>query len=127
MRLSAQLLQQIVGHPVDHFSGSGHQRALGRVAVGSQVSVFPIRGDLLDDPMPATLRDISTETASLTMLQAMMPSARLIVRIPVANGQSVAIRCRIMRCSRQQDFRFSMAAQFQQLVDSETLHAVPPS
>lgn len=120
MRLPAHLLQQIVGRPVDRFSGSGHKRLLGRVDVGSQATVFPIRDELLDEPIPVTVRNVSAETAGLILPWAMMPSAALIIRIPLADGQFLAIRCRVMRCSPEANGRFFLAAQFQELVDPQT-------
>ncbi|HEX4055700.1 MAG TPA: hypothetical protein VHX86_15660 [Tepidisphaeraceae bacterium] len=120
MRLPAHLLQQIIGHPVDRFSGSGHKRLLGRVDVGSQATVFPIHGELLDEPIPVTVRNVSAETVGLILLRAMMPSAGLIIRFPLADGQFLAIRSRVMRCSPQANGRFYMAAQFQELVDPQS-------
>jgi hypothetical protein len=115
MRLPIQLMQRIIGHPVAHFSGSGHQRALGRVAMKARATLFPLRGDLIDDPFSVTLSDISTETAGLTSPRAMMPYSTMILSIPLSADDeetSVAIRCRVVRCTRMRDGRFNIAAQF---------------
>ncbi len=118
MRLPAHLLQQVVGHPVAHFSGAGHKRALGRVTVDSQAEIFPIHGDFLDPPIPVTVHDISAETVGLVSPQAMMPSASLAVRIPLADGQYLAIHCQVTRCLRQADGQFALVAQFIRIIDS---------
>jgi PilZ domain len=120
MRLPAHLLQKIIGRPVDHFSGSGHKRLLGRVEIDGQASVFPIHGEVLDDPINVTLEDVSAETVGLVMPQAMMPASNLVIRIRLSDGQYLAIRCQVMRCSRQTDGRFRLVAQFQDLVDPQT-------
>lgn len=114
MRLSAKTLQQIIGHPVARFSGSGHKRALGRVAVESVATLFPLHGDLLDDPIAVTLRDISAETVGLTSPGAMMPYSSLILSIAIGGdeGKPINLRCRVTRCSRLRDGRFNIAAQF---------------
>ncbi len=82
--------------------------------------VFPVRGELLDEPFPATVNNVSAETVGLVQTRAMMPSAGLVIRIPVADNQYLAIRCRVMRCSHQSDGRFFLVAQFQELVDPQT-------
>jgi PilZ domain len=117
MRLPAHLLQQIVGHPVAHFSGSGHKRALGRLTLETPASVYPIHGDILENPIQVTVHDISAETVGLVSPQAMMPSANLAVRISLPNGESIAIRCRVTRCVRQADGRFSLVARFLEMIE----------
>ncbi|MGD0388978.1 MAG: PilZ domain-containing protein [Tepidisphaeraceae bacterium] len=121
MRLSAQIIQQIVGHPVDHFSGSGRQRALGRVELRNPATIFPIQGDFVGDPISVTLRDISAETIGLATPQALMPFSSLIVSVPLPDSQLLAIRCRVMRCTRLHDGQFALAAQFVRVVDSQTV------
>jgi len=121
MRLSAQIIQQIVGHPVDHFSGSGRQRALGRVELRNPATIFPIQGDFVGDPISVTLRDISAETIGLTTPLAFMPFSSLIVSIPLPDSELLAIRCRVMRCTRLHDGQFALAAQFVRVVDSQTV------
>jgi hypothetical protein len=126
MRLSAKIIQQIVGHPVERFSGSGRQRALGRVELRSPATVFPIQGDFIGDPISVTLRDISAETIGLATPQAVMPFSSLIVSIPLPDSEPLAIRCRVMRCTRIHDGQFALAAQFVSVVDSQTVHHVSP-
>ena len=121
MRLPAHLLQQIVGHPVAHFSGSGHKRALGRLTLGTPASIYPIHGEILDNPIQVTVHDISAETVGLVSPQAMMPSANLAIRIPLPDGESIAIQCRVTRCVRQADGRFALVAQFIGFIDIESL------
>jgi len=127
MRLSAQIIQRIVGHPVDRFSGSGRQRALGRVSLHNPATIFPLQGDFLGDPISVTLRDISAETIGLATPQALMPFSSLIVSIPLPDSQLLAIRCRVMRCTRLHDGQFALAAQFVSVVDSQTIYDVPSS
>lgn len=115
MRLPVQLLRRIIGHPVAKFSGSGHKRAIGRIEIGAHATVFPVSGDMLDDPFPVALTDISAETVGLKAMRAVMPSSSIVLSIPLAEGEeeeTVAIRCRIMRCTRQRDGRFHVAAAF---------------
>jgi hypothetical protein len=115
MRLPTQLLQRIIGHPVAHFSGSGHQRALGRVEVQTSATISPVHEDVFDDPFPVTLSDISTETVGLISPRAMMPNSNIILSIPVSAGDDpmpVTIRCRIMRCLGLRDGRFTVVAEF---------------
>ncbi|MGA2442563.1 MAG: PilZ domain-containing protein [Tepidisphaeraceae bacterium] len=121
MRLSAQIIQQIVGRPVERFSGSGCQRALGRVELHSPATIFALQGDFLGDPISVTLRDISAETLGLLTPQALMPFASLIVSIPLTDAEPLAIRCRVMRCTRLPEGQFALVAQFVQIVDSPTL------
>jgi hypothetical protein len=123
MRISAQLLQKIVGRPVAHFSGSGQKRALGRITFSASASAFPIHGDLLDDPYTISLCDISYETVGFVSSRAMMPHASLVIRIPLAGDEekAVAYRCRVMRCTRRRDGYFSLAAQFIVSCDLPTL------
>ncbi|MCE0484999.1 MAG: PilZ domain-containing protein [Methylacidiphilales bacterium] len=126
MRLPIQLLQKIIGHPVSHFSGSGHHRAVGRVAVETTATVFPLQGDLLDDPFTVTLSDISAETVGLTSPWAMMPHSTLILSIPLAEGEKqkpAIVRCRVMRCSPDRDGRFHVAAQFLGLCTIQNLNS----
>ncbi len=115
MRLPIQIMQRIIGHPVAHFSGSGHKRALGRVAVKTRATLFPLQGDLIEDPFSVMLSDISGETVGLTSPRAMMPYSSMIISVPLSGEdeeKSVAIRCRVVRCTRSRDGRFSIAAQF---------------
>ena len=115
MRLPIQLMQRIIGHPVAHFSGSGHKRALGRVAVKVRATLYPLQGDLIEDPFSVMLTDISAETAGLASPRAMMPYSSMIISISLSGDEeekSVAIRCRVMRCVRSRDGRFNIAAQF---------------
>jgi len=123
MRLAAQILQKIIGHPVSHFSGSGQKRALGRIAIKSLAKLFPLHGDLLDEPFLVTLCDISYETVGLISPRAMMPHAGMILSIPLPGDEdkSIAIRCRVMRCTRGMGGRFSVAAQFIGLCDLKIL------
>ncbi len=123
MRLAAHLLQQIVGHPVAHFSGSGHKRALGRVTLETQATIFPIHGELLDNPIQVTAHDISAETVGLVSSTAMMPSANFAIRFSLADGDAIAIRCRVTRCVRQTNGRFALAADFIEQMDVQTLEA----
>ena len=125
MRLAAQIIQQIVGHPVVRFSGPGRHRALGRIPLNGPATIFPIQGDFLGDPISVTLRDISAETIGLSTPNALMPFSSLIVSIPLPDSQPLAIRCRVMRCTRRHDAQFALAAQFVYLVDSETLCGTP--
>jgi hypothetical protein len=127
MRLFPQIIQQIVGHPVVQFAGSGRQRALGRVELRNPATIFPLLGDFLGDPIPVTLRDISAETIGLATPQALMPFSSLIVSIPLPDSQLLAIRCRVMRCTRLHDGQFALAAQFVSVVDSQTIYDVPSS
>ena len=120
MRLSAQIIQQIVGRPVDRFSGSGCQRALGRVELRNPATIFALEGDFLGDPIPVTLRDISAETLGLVTPQALMPFSSLIVSIPLADSEPLAIRCPVMRYTRLPEGQFALVAQFVQIVDSQT-------
>jgi hypothetical protein len=121
MHLPAHILQQIVGRPVAHFSGSGHKRALGRVTLETPATLFPIHGDLLDNPVQVTAHDISAETVGLVSSLAMMPSANLAVRFSLPDGEAIAIRCRVTRCVRQQNGRFAIAAEFVSLIDVQSL------
>jgi hypothetical protein len=124
MRLPIQIMQRIIGHPVAHFSGSGHKRALGRVAVKARATLYPLQGDLIDNPFSVTLSDISAETAGLTSPRAMMPHSSMILSIPLSGEEeeaSVAIRCRVTRCTRMRDGRFNIAAQFLGLCKLEQL------
>jgi hypothetical protein len=121
MHLPAHLLQQIVGHPVAHFSGSGHKRALGRVTLETQATLFPIHGDLLDNPIQVTAHDISAETVGLVSPLAMMPSANFAIRFSLPDDEALAIRCRVTRCVQQPNGKFALAAEFISLIDVETL------
>jgi hypothetical protein len=117
-------MQRIIGHPVSKFSGSGHKRAVGRVALKGWAMLYPLQGDLIDDPFSASLCDISTETLGLISTRAMMPQSSVIVALPFPGegvAASVAIRCRVMRCTRNRDGRFSIACQYQSLCQLETL------
>jgi len=127
MRLSPQIIQRVVGRPVVHFSGSGRQRALGRVELRNPATIFPLLGDFLGDPVSVTLRDISAETIGLVTPQALMPSSSLIVSIPLPDSELLAIHCRVMRCTRLHDGQFALAAQFVSVVDSQTVYDVPAS
>jgi hypothetical protein len=126
MRLPAQLIQQIVRHPVVRFSGPGRQRALGRIPLNGPATIFPVQGDFLGDPISVTLCDLSAETIGLSTPDALMPFSSLIVSIPLPDSQPLAIRCRVMRCTRRQDGQFALAAQFVAFVDSQTLCSTPP-
>ncbi|MGD0462352.1 MAG: PilZ domain-containing protein [Tepidisphaeraceae bacterium] len=127
MRLPAHLLQQIVGHPVAHFSGSGHKRALGRVTLETQATVSPIHDDLLDNPIDVTVHDISVDAIGLVSPQAMMPSANLAVRIPLSDDESLAIHCQVTRCVRQADGRFALVAKFIRLIGVQSPELQCPS
>ena len=120
MRLPAHLLQQIIGRPVDHFAGSGHKRLLGRVDISKPASVFAMHGEVLDDPVSVTLRDVSAETVGIVTPSAMMPSANFVVRVVLPDDQYLAIRCSVTRCSRRDDGRFQLVAEFLELVDPQT-------
>jgi hypothetical protein len=124
MRLPIQIMQQIIGHPVSHFSGSGHKRALGRVVVKVRAALYPLQGDLIDNPFSVMVSDISAETAGLISSRAMMPYSSMILSVPLSNEEeeaSVAIRCRVTRCTRMRDGRFNIAAQFLGLCKLEQL------
>jgi len=121
MRLPAHILQQIVGHPVDHFDGSGHKRALGRLLVGTAASLFPIRDNLLEDPFEVTLRDVSAETVGIDTPRAMMPSAGLVIRISLSDSEVLAVQCRVTRCSPLREGGFILAAKFIRLLDPQIL------
>ncbi|MGD0768500.1 MAG: PilZ domain-containing protein [Tepidisphaeraceae bacterium] len=121
MRLSAQIIQQIVGRPVERFSGSGCQRALGRVELRSPATIFALEGDFLGDPISVTLRDISAETLGLLTPQALMPFSSLVIAIPLPDSEPLAIRCRVVRCTRLPEGQFSLVAQFVQIIDSQIL------
>jgi hypothetical protein len=125
MRLPAQLLQQIVGHPVAQFSGSGHHRALGRVEVQKSATIFPIRDEILGPSIFVSIRDVSAESVGLSSAVAMMPFSSLLLSIPVSDGQSLALRCRVMRCTRVFGGQFNLVAQFISRVDPQTLQNIP--
>jgi hypothetical protein len=116
MRLSTQIIQQIVGHTVAHFSGSGHKRALGRIELNNPATIFPIYDDLIGDPIPVVLRDISRETIGMSCHQALMPSSNIILSIPIPSAEELTIRCRVMRCVRTGYDEFAVAALFVVLV-----------
>jgi len=121
MRIPSRILQQIVGRPVDHFAGSGHKRALGRLTVGNSASLFVIRDNLLEDPYEVVLRDISAETVGIETPRAMMPSALLVLRIWLSVSESLAIQCRVTRCTPVPEGGFVLAAEFLEFIDPETL------
>lgn len=121
MRISAHLLQQIVGRPVAHFSGSGHKRALGRVTLETPATIFPMHGELLDNPIQVTAQDISAETVGLVSSEAMMPSANFAIRFSLADGEALAIHCRVTRCVQQAAGQFALAAEFVELMDVQSL------
>jgi hypothetical protein len=121
MRLPATILQQIVGHPVDHFAGSGHKRALGRLTVDRSAFLFGIRDELLDDSFDVTIRDVSAETIGIETPRAMMPSSSMIVQIPMSGSDSLAIRCKVMRCTRMREGGFILAAEFTEIIDPQIL------
>jgi hypothetical protein len=121
MRLAANLLQKIVGRPVDHFAGSGHQRALGRIEVQKSATIYPIRDAILEDAIFVSVRDVSAETIGLSSSVAMMPFSSLIVKIPLPDSQMIAVRCRVTRCTRAFGPQFSIVAQFEALLDPQTL------
>ena len=125
MRLPAQLLQQIVGHPVAQFAGSGHKRALGRVEVHKSAAMHPIRDEMIGESIFVSIRDVSAETIGLSSPIAMMPFSSLILSIPVDNSQNIALRCRVMRCTRNFGGPFSLVAEFVSRVDPQTLQAIP--
>jgi len=124
MRLSPQIIQRVVGRPVERFPGSGRQRALGRVELRNPATIFPVLGDFLGEAISVTLRDISAETIGLTTPLAFMPFSSLIVSIPLPDSELLAIRCRVMRCTRLHDGQFALAAQFVSVVDSQTVYDV---
>jgi hypothetical protein len=125
MRLPAQLLQQIVGHPVAQFSGSGHKRAFGRVDVQKSATIFPVRDEIVGPSIFVSIRDVSAESIGLSSAVAMMPFSSLILSIPVSGTETVALRCRVMRCTRVFGGQFSLVAQFVSRVDPQTLQAIP--
>jgi hypothetical protein len=127
MRLPAQLLQQIIGHPVAQFSGSGHQRALGRVELQRSATIFPIRDEIVGPSIFVSLRDISAETVAINSVIAMMPFSHLIVTIPLEEEQAVAFRCKVTRCTRVFGGQFAVVAQFLYRVDPVTLKHIPQS
>lgn len=114
MRLSSDILRKIIGRPVSRFLGSGHKRAIGRVAVQGTAIVYPVQGDYLDDPFPVSLRDISAETIGISSARALMPHSSLIISIPIGSdpSETLSIRCRVTRCSRTPGGIFHLAAQF---------------
>jgi len=57
----------------------------------------------------------------------LMPFSSLIVSIPLPDSEPLAIRCRVMRCTRLREGQFALVAQFVLLVDSQTLHGRSPS
>jgi hypothetical protein len=126
MRLPAHIIQQIVGHPVARFSGSGHKRALGRVELQTTATICTIQSDLISDPIDVTLRDISAETVGMTTPSALMPSTSILLTIPMPKSKELAIRCRVTRCIRTQDGDFALAAQFVTFFDPKTLDAMSP-
>jgi PilZ domain len=121
MRLSATILQKIVGRSVGHFSGSGHQRALGRLEVKNPAMLFPVRDNQLEDPFEVKLRDISAETVGIDTSRAMMPSAKLVIDIRLSESETLAIQCRVTRCSPGSAGRFILAAQFVRMIDPDIL------
>jgi hypothetical protein len=116
MRLPVKIIQQIVGRPVAHFSGSGHKRALGRIEMQAPATISPIQEELVGDPIPVTLRDISAETVGMSVPQALMPSSSFLLSIAIPSSDDLTIRCRVMRCVRAGFDEFSVAAQFVVLV-----------
>jgi hypothetical protein len=125
MRLPATLLQQIIGHPVSQFSGSGHQRALGRVELQRSATIFPIRDEIVGPSIFVSLRDISAETVAINSVIAMMPFSHLIVTIPLEEEQAVSFRCKVTRCTRVFGGQFAVVAQFLYRVDPVTLQHIP--
>ena len=125
MRLPAHLLQQIIGHPVAQFSGSGQKRALGRIDVQKSATMFPIRDEIVGPSVFVSIRDVSAETVGLTSAVAMMPFSSLVLSIPLSDGQTLALRCRVMRCTRLFGAQFSLVAQFVSRVDPQTLQVIP--
>jgi hypothetical protein len=100
---------------VARFEGSGHKRAVGRIAVQSSAIVYPLQGDLLEDPFSVMLDDISTETVGFTAFRALMPFSSLVISMPTpgdAPGKTLEIRCRVVRCSRLPHGRYRVGAQF---------------
>jgi hypothetical protein len=115
MRLPIPLLQRIIGKPVAHFEGSGHKRAVGRVSLRTRATVYPLHGDLLEDPLAVNLNDISAETIGYTAFRAFMPFSSMVITIPInaeGGAKSVQLRCRVMNCTRISDGRFRVAAMF---------------
>jgi hypothetical protein len=56
-----------------------------------------------------------------------MPFSSLIVSIPLPDSNPLAVRCRVMRCTRMHDGQFALAAQFVSVVDLPILHSDPSS
>jgi hypothetical protein len=125
MHLPAQLLQQIIGHPVAQFSGSGHHRALGRVELQKPATIFPLHDEIVGPSIFVSIRDISAETIGLNSAVAMMPFSSLILTIPVSDSQTIAFRCKITRCTRLFGGQFSLVAEFNSLVDPQKLQPFP--
>jgi hypothetical protein len=125
MRLPAKLMQQIIGHPVAQFAGSGHQRALGRVELQRSATIFPVRDELVGPSIFVSIRDISAETVGLNSAVALMPYSSLILSIPLDELDAVAFRCRVTRCNRVFGGQFSIVAQFQHRVDPKSLQGIP--
>ena len=118
-------MQQIIGHPVAQFSGSGHNRALGRVEVQKSATLFPIQDEIVGPSVYVSIRDISAESIGLTSAVAMMPFSSLILSIPITESESIALRCRVMRCTRIFGGQFTIVAQFLSRADPQTLQNIP--
>jgi hypothetical protein len=118
-------MQQIIGHPVAQFSGSGHNRALGRVEVQKSATLFPIRDEIVGPSVYVSIRDLSAESIAFTSPLAMMPFSRLVLSIPIKENESIALRCRVMRCTRIFGGQFTIVAQFLSRADPQTLQNIP--
>jgi hypothetical protein len=122
MRLSGEILQEIIGRPAREFIGRGGHRALGRLAVQAPAMIFPVYDGVMDDSFKGAVRDISAETIGLSSARAMMPSAELVVCLTLTGGQPLAIQCQVARCSSLLGGGFVIAARFVRLLDAQALN-----
>jgi hypothetical protein len=121
MRLSVQLLQQLVATAVGDQTDAG-LRGARRILLAGRAQVFPLQGDQLGRAALANLRNISVESIAFHSDVAMGLDSQFIICLAGRRGDVVRLTCTVRRCERVPigPTAYLIAATFEQVLEAST-------
>lgn len=116
MQLTPDILEQIVGYRTVRFGDySKERRHAARLRLPIRTIIVPVLGGRLARPIPATLRELSTNGLSLMYSGKVREGDRFIARLPRQDRRAVWVECTAIRSRCTGAEHHLVGARFEQI------------